>query len=302
MEIEEIISTLKGLDLSTNPEEEIKQLLSNVGAIGYMVVTLHKGKSIMRARPNNEGERFEKKSDYSFKPQRFNSEYQRASTPHQTMFYGCILPENIEPGELNNSRIIGAMESMPWLRDKTSSGYKKISFGKWLVEEDIILIAVIHNPEYYNASNYTRELVDGYNKFLAIEDSKIKDRSLKFQEFLADEFSKEITINNDYSISAYFTHAVVNSQRYKIDGVLYPSVRTQGDGFNIAITPEACSKLALYVAGECSIYKLRDHTVVGVDRITELDGKTDEFELLEIENHQKECLEQLGVTSIEDLK
>ena len=49
------------------------------------------------------------------------------------------------------------------------------------------------------------------------------------------------------------------------DGVFYPSVRVGGKGFNIAITPEATKKLGLYVAGECSIYKLKDHTIIGND-------------------------------------
>lgn len=45
-----------------------------------------------------------------------------------------------------------------------------------------------------------------------------------------------------------------------------------------------------------------DHTVVGNDCIIELDGKTDNFEFKEIPNHRKECLRQLGVTSLDQLK
>ena len=216
-------------------------------------------------------------------------------------FYGCILPEHIEPGELNNARITGAIEAVPWLRDKTTSGYKKISFGRWLVEEDIHLLAIIHKKEYYQANNYTRELVNAYKEFLKIQDQELIEKSQKYQQFLADEFSKEITNPLDYMISATFTDIVVNNRKVKIDGVIYPSVRTSGEGFNIAITPEACSRLGLYVAGECSIYKHKDHTVVGIDRLVELDGKTNEFELLALENDQKECLNQLGVASIDDL-
>jgi len=86
-----------------------------------------------------------------------------------------------------------------------------------------------------------------------------------------------------------------------VDGIIYPSVRVGGRGFNIAITPEATEKLGLYVAGECSIYKLKDHAVVGNDAIIELDGIQENFELVDIENHEKECLEQLGVSTIEEL-
>ena len=96
----------------------------------------------------------------------------------------------LEPGELNNVRIIGVLESMPWIRDKTTSGYKKISFGRWYVEEEINLIAIIHKDTFYKESNYTRELVDTYNQFINQEDKELLEKSLKYQSFLADEFAK----------------------------------------------------------------------------------------------------------------
>ena len=66
----------------------------------------------------------------------------------------------------------------------------------------------------------------------------------------------------DYLISAIFSEFVSNTE---LDGILYPGVRVDGKGFNIAIKPSAVDKLSLRVAGECSIYKLKYHTVVGND-------------------------------------
>jgi len=100
-------------------------------------------------------------------------------------------------------------------------------------------------------------------------------------------------------ISALFAELTTKS---RLDGVFYPSVRVGGKGFNIAITPKAIKKLGLYVAGECSIYKLKDHTVVDNDAIVKLKGTEEEFKLVDIERHEKECLAKLGVTSIDDLK
>lgn len=299
MTIDNIIDALKNLNLDNDPALETIELLKQVGEVGYMLVTYHKGKSIIRARPNSNDESFNKKDDFSFKPQRLNTTYQRASTPNQSMFYACTLPDKIEQGELENSRIIGLLEALPWLRDKTSSGYQKISFGKWIVEEDLTLIAIIHKDKFYEESSYTKELVDTYKSFIEQEDKEMLEKSIKYQTFLSEEFSKEITKNTDYIISATFTDLV--TQLENIDGVLYPSVRVLGKGFNLAIKPSACNKIGLYVAGECSIYKLKDHTVVGNDSLIVLDGKTDNFEFEEIENHRSECLQQLGVTSIDEL-
>lgn len=300
MNIAMIIKELKKLNLSTYPKDNILSLFKQVGKIGYVNVTFHAGKLVMRARPNYNGERFEKKSDYSFKPQKFNTTYQRASTPNQTMFYAATIPEILQPGELDNMRVIGVAETISMLRDKTKSGYQKVSFGRWKVHEDIHLLAIVQKDKFAEASSYTKELALAYNQFIATAPPEIIDSSLAFTTFLADEFSKEdIRGDYDYMISALFSE--LTSHR-GFDGILYPSVRVGGKGFNIAITPEATKKMGLYVAGECSIYKLRDHTIVGNDAIVELNGTEEEFKLVDMERHEKECLAQLGVTSIDDLK
>ncbi|MDH8702655.1 hypothetical protein M2138_002023 [Dysgonomonadaceae bacterium PH5-43] len=295
-----IIQQIKNLDLSTYPKERILALFQQVGKIGYIVVTFHRGKSVMRARPNYNGERFEKRKDYSFKPQEHNKTYQRASTPNQTMFYATSVPENIPQGELDNMRVIGVAETIPILRDKTKSGYQKVSFGRWIVHEDINLIAIVQKERYAEESSYTKELAEAYKQFIQTAPKEILKNSLAFSTFLADEFSKEVIRGDyDYMISALFSELATQKG---FDGVLYPSVRVGGKGFNIAITPEATKKLGLYVAGECSVYKLKDHTVVGNGAIVELSGSEEEFKLTERDNHEKECLAQLGLTSIDELK
>lgn len=309
MEIEEIIESLKKLDLATYPENEILELFNHIGLICTMQVFFHPGKIVMRARPHeNETIRYRKKSAFSYKPQEFNKTYQRASTPHKTMFYATAIPENVQPEELNNMRIIGVVESIPAMRDKTSSAYKKISFGRWEVVEDLRLMAIIHKNTYFEKSSYTRELVESYNLATQnIPDDYLKkvpnivEKSLKIQTFLADEFAKEnIRGDYDYMISALYSKIITEKG---FDGIFYPSVRTSGQGFNIAITPEATKKLKLVVAGECSLYKHKDQTAVGNDAIVKLNGNEEEFDLVNLPyNHQKECLEKINIKTLDELK
>lgn len=300
MDIKEIINELKNLDLSTYPKESIQKLLTSIGSIEFVDLKYHKGKPVMRARPNYNNERFSKKADFSFKPQEHNTSYQRASTPNNTMFYASTIPEQLEEGELDNMRVIGISETIPFIRDKSKSGYQKISFGKWIVEEDLNLMAIVHKDTYIGRSSFTKEIENDYKNFIMNYGEEIVNNSLGFHHFLADEFAKE-TINGDYDymITALFTEIV--TQTFGLDGILYPSVRVGGEGFNIAITPEATKKLRLYVAGECSIYKLKDKIVVGNDAIVELDGFQEEFELIDLENDEKICLAQLGLKSKEEL-
>jgi hypothetical protein len=160
MEIDEVIDELQKLDLSSYPEQKIRFLLNNIGFLASMVVVYHRGKSVMRARPHDENVRFTNKEDLSFKPQKFNKTYQRASTPYETMFYATAIPDNVEPGELDNMRIIGIAEAIPLMRDNQSCGFQKVSFGRWYVHENLNLLAIVHKDSYYQESSFTRELVE----------------------------------------------------------------------------------------------------------------------------------------------
>lgn len=302
--VKDTLDGLKKLDLSTYPYEETRKLIGQLGKFGCILVTLHSGKTIMRARPNYNGERFLSKCELTCKPQQFNKTYQRASTPNRTMFYGSIIPENIEQGELDNARVIGAFEALPWLRNKSTKGYQQITFGRWIVNADINLLAIVQHDSYFNESSYTRELVASFKSFTQ-QYPELQDETLAISEYFAYEFSKEQTDNDyDYLISATFSEIVVDKG---IDGVIFPSVRVGGKGFNVAIRPEiADTHLDLVVAGECSIYKYYDNSIVDNDTIVELTPNQTHFELNSVDpqSHpgQMECLRRLGLKSMDDLK
>lgn len=302
-EISQALEGLSKLDLSKYPYDETKKLISQLGKFGCILVTLHQGKTIMRARPNFNGERFISKCQLTYKPQQFNKTYQRASTPNRTMFYASMVPETIQSGELDNTRVIGAFEALPWLRDKTKKGFQMISYGRWLVTKDINLIAIVQHESFYNESSYTRELVEAFKKFTGAYPD-LKDETLAISDFFAKEFAKAETNHDyDYLLSATFAETVVDKG---LDGVLYPSVRVGGQGFNVAINPEvADSNLDLIVAGECSIYKLYENTIVDNETAIELKPNQTNFELISVDPQyhagQAECLNRLGIKSINEL-
>ena len=303
LEISKTLEILSQLDLSKYPYKETKNLIAQLGKFGCILVTLHKGKTLMRARPNFNNERFFSKCQLSYKPQHFNKTYQRASTPYRTMFYASMVPETIQSGELDNTRFIGAFEALPWLRDKTTKGYQMITYGRWLVTNDINLIAIVQHDDFYKESSYTRELVQTFKKFT--EDfPDLKDETLAISDFFANEFAKVETNNDyDYLLSATFSELVVDKG---IDGILYPSVRVGGQGFNVAINTEiADTHLDLIIAGECSIYKYFENIIVDNETAVELKSNQSNFELLPVDPQyhvgEEECLKHLGIKSISEL-
>jgi len=273
----EIINHLSHLDLSTYPYSKAKQLIGMLGKIGVIVVTLHPRKRIFRARPNCNGEHFSKVSDISYKPAHLNNTFQRASTPNMTMFYGSIIPENIKIGELNNSRLIGSFEVVNLLRNPESSGEQVLTYGKWIVTKKINLFAVLFHQNFLDKSSYTRELYNGYHVFLN-KFPKFKTDSFIISTFFANEFAKSFTPNDyNYLLSACFTEMAVEKN---LAGVLYPSVRVEGAGFNVAIHPHYVDNcMELEAVGECTVYKRRRDTKVDNDLVALVLAGQKEFEL-----------------------
>ena len=276
----QILEILSALDRSKYPYQEVKNLIGSIGPVGAIITTLHQGKEIMRARPNYNGERFSKVGELSYKPAEFNKTYQRASTPYNTMFYGSTISENIKLGELDITRVIGLFEAIPLVRDPASSGEQVITYSKWRVVKDIPLLSIIHHKDFQRENSYAKEQRENFEKFLAQHPKEVGEKARLVTDFFANEYAEDITPNDyDYVISAtYAEMTVVNGHAA---GVFYPSVRTGGEGFNVAIHPSYLDNgyLVPKVAGECTLYKKEKNTIVDNETIAIILEGQNEFEL-----------------------
>jgi hypothetical protein len=273
-----ILKAIQSLDLSTYPYEKLKGLIASIGKSGGVVNTLHAGKTILRARPNYKGERFNKISEIGYKPAEWNKTYQRASTPYNTMFYGSTISENATQEELQIARIIGVFEAVPFIKDPKSEGEQIITYSKWRVVKDIQLVSIIHHKDFKRENSYAAEQRAKFDKFLADHPKEVGDKARLVTEFFANEFAKDLTPNDyDYMISAIYTELATENG---MDGVFYPSVRTGGEGFNVAIHPRCIDNKFIVpeVVGECTMYKRGQNSFVDNDTIVELKEDQEEFE------------------------
>jgi len=258
MTINDIVTELSKLDLSTYPYYQIRELICNIEKIGVLVYKVKKGTYITRARS---GSGFENKADLSYKPQSLNKTFQRASTPNQTMFYGTLIHDK---QDFIDSRGLAISECSQLFRGgKESSGIEKITFGRWVSIKDFELISIIPLIEFINIDNNPLlvELRNIYNRFTE-NDKFDQDNYLKIINFFSKEFCKtKIKGDFDYMISAVFSEVVTRNLGY--DGVLYPSVQMGGQlGFNFSLKPESVDKcLELDIIVESSYYKNRDHGI-----------------------------------------
>lgn len=255
----EIIQKIGGLDLKTNPLSAVKEYLRKLGKYGVMVTTFHPGKLIVRARVN-EDRSFTSISELSYKPQQFNTTYQRASTPKKTMFYGATVPEALASHEPTTARITAIYEVSEFVRNPNSMGEQEVTYSAWEVTDDITLVSLIHHRSFGRPTKLAQDLQKDYEKQVG-ERPEYNVSSQEITNYLAAQFAKpQRGHHTDYLISAAYSEMVAE----RFDGVLYPSVRLQGEGINVAIKPESVkNKLKFIAAVESTIYKNKEAIYIG---------------------------------------
>jgi hypothetical protein len=267
--VQMVIDKLTKLDLSHKPEKKVKDALDKIKQIPIMVTRYNIGKEIERAVPNTESEPvFNTVSRISYKPQKYNTDFQRASTPDNTMFYGCVIPENVSNEEIDNARVIGAAETCELIRNENAEdGKQLITFGKWRVKEELNLATIV-NPDVEYKVEYLKKLVADYQKCLNTLSKDIRKSYQILLKFITSEFSKTVDKgkNYNYMISAIFTEMLITSPNNNIDGVIYPSVQTDGNGLCIAILPESMNKLELIKVLQCKA--IRKGKKVSLDNVS----------------------------------
>lgn len=281
METAEIISRLKELDLSTLPNKETENLLKQLFSVPIPIITTDYAypKEFERAVNNTNHEPiFNSKNRISYKPAQYNDTFQRASTPKTTMFYASVIPEkDLTDEEIKYARITGAYETVDLLRENIN-GERIVTFGKWQAQ-GLISVTTIFDPNIDYKINYINTVRDFY------KEQKLSEKEI-FQRdevliFLAGEFSKKILKgeNYNYLISAIVTELIVT---HNSDGVLYPSVQSDGYGLCVALHPRVMDRLKLTKVLQCRIIKEEGSVEINNEKVCLIENDLDIFELKDI--------------------
>lgn len=253
-----IIEALKSLDLSdkdvSRTYNNIKPILSRLGNIIISGVTISPQRFIARSRCCAE-KFYNRQSEISYVQDVENiKDFNRASPPKVNMFYGAIQSKNIK--DFNGLEAVCLIETSNIKTDKTSPSYsdKRIEYeyvttGLWEVIEPLELAAIVHYDEYCNENSEVLDLRKSLEGMIGIVSEHVNKKVLiDILEFIASEFAKPVspTERYNYMISSGFSEMVLN---FGLDGILYPSQKGKGGGFNVALRKEVVdNKLRLTYA------------------------------------------------------
>ena len=235
-QINKVLTELKGLSLQDVSYDTIFEKLANeLKIIPFVTAILKRGHYIERGRINEKDQAFNSESELSYRTDNENiKKYGRANCPNQSMFYGAVKSEFID-----YPRIVNLLEISGLFRDGDliSDGEFFFTVGKWKIKEDFEVVEVVFDEKTIER---IPEIKKAYEYHLDNLKKIFPDKTEEFStilKFFSDEFAKKnISSNHDYKISAIYTNMAIVNRGHK--GVLYPSVRTEGQGRNIVLPIE----------------------------------------------------------------
>ncbi len=239
MDYKQTISELQSVDLERATIEEIEHLLRKFGVVGFFGLNISEGQFIIRARPNDvilpDGsiQHYYYRNEISYvKSVSPSSGFGRASVAGQPMFYGCINDD-----DENFCQLISIFESTKFeeLSDSMRLDIRQVTMGKWRVKKPFHATAFVQHEDFYSSRDSLRSMHDFFSEF-ARKDPENSEKHLLYAQFIAGQFARQVSPGEDYryKISAIQTKILMECG---IDAVVYPSVKGEGKGFNIAIHP-----------------------------------------------------------------
>lgn len=265
--ISEIISQLDSTVLENTEEckRQVRRVVNAIFPIPWLHHPLKIGTIISRCRKGvpNLG-----RDSFGCKPAEIVEDYQRASIPHKTVFYGAVGDREVEDGEF-----IAMLETSKIHRNNIEFGKEEIYVSHWGVKQDIPM-ALISHPKVFVDSNIgstVDEMQKNYNRLLPKYPAE-QDFIIEFDklaEFVARQFAKRVKDgdNFEYLISAYFANNAMETDC----GIIYPSVQVNGKlGFNVALRPDIINSHLDFIDAEKHIlYKAGNYMQVPANKYSD---------------------------------
>lgn len=251
--------------LETIPFVTVYKIIRDLKIKNLPIITINSGTFIMRSRIS-EGSEFSSINQISYnkKPKHIG----RANIINSTIFYGSF---TLEPTKEKLFPLFtNYLEVLEILRKKVKPENIhefQITVGQWKVINDMPVVSMVFNETYVTKNKSLRNLYEfSYNS--------VNQKDREVLSFISNQFAKEIVnSDSDYKISAAFSENLFSNYDMKYGALIYPSVRTDGEGLNIAIKPRYLKKyieldrvftLKIYIKKSCIFIDWQKHAAVDI--------------------------------------
>ena len=251
-------SVKQRLDQMSSIEENTDELYAifnsiNGNELPMVKINIEAGAYLVRQRINLKDKVFSNISDFYYPPILCCTSYGRANIPFHPMFYCCSFSVDYESPL---PRYVSLMETSFFIKDSESVGIERVTCSRWDVIERLDLLALPFSNKYKRTIREIEQIKNGWNGF--VNNANISKDAIDLVEYMSNEIAKDAIDGLDYFKIANFIYNLlyINKSTCVFDGIIYPSVAAEGEGFNIAIKPESVDKkLTFSVASLCYLIK-----------------------------------------------
>lgn len=237
--------------------------------IALIPLLLLEHQKIVRSRINDKKDLFYEVSDLSYPPSHCVIRTDRASLKGHPMFYASVFTSEAEKtGAL--PRIVSAMETLNILKEVHTNQQCIFTQSLWQVKENVHVFAFPVSEKYKRACSELGMFRDGWENFC--KDYYTKD-SIEFFSFIGDLMATPGS-PSIYQVTATCVDYII--RKFDFEGIVYPSVPTEGEGLNVCLTP-----------------KVVDEKICFEDAIAEMVFRTD----MESEIEVFACIQKVSKTS-----
>lgn len=236
-ELHRKLKAFSNLNLSITPYSKISHIIHNEFPLPVTVSQIHAGQYVERIRINEKLIAYTNKEEISYikKPEMIKT-FGRANAPGKSMFYGSIMSSGVSQPMI--SALAETVIELQGENKGVTSRKLLMTVGKWKVKKDLILSELVFNKAAIEKCSDTERAYNIQCQYLAtIYNDLPRKQMVAILEFYSDQFARRATKDTDYKISAAYTEQVC--KMIGIQGVIYPSLQTEFEGTNVALTPQA---------------------------------------------------------------
>lgn len=160
----------------------------------------------------------------------------RATIPGRSIFYGTIAHQIEKP---ENRRYVALCESSALLKEgKNASGKEPYTLSIWGIKRKLCAGVIVNDKVFENRDN---QLLNNAKDYYHANRSFIEE-PLKmdlYKDFVVEQFSNPVADDQRYKYIIPATIADMMMYSSGLDGIVYPSVKADGEaGLNIALKKE----------------------------------------------------------------
>lgn len=233
--VDQIIKTLASFDLSSCDPQAIIDELRKLGKLALFGLNVKAGQFVVRSRCDESFKNYDCEDQITYiKDRSIIPAYNRASLEGDSIFYGCIPAYNTN--DEHHSQVLSVAEVSRIIDQESDQDLEEYAtMGKWRVIKDFTACAIAHNKDFMSEDPELKNMHEFFLNMVKQSPEKEYD-FIRIAEYLSNEFAKPVQNDRrfEYKISGAFSKIV-----FAIGGagVIYPSAKNMGKGFNIALPP-----------------------------------------------------------------